>query len=206
MNAQREPIGVMHTQRLRLRLPRADDAMAVSLLMAPDISARLASWPAHLAPAAAAARLTEARIAAATGDALPLVIERRASGEMLGWISASRAEADPGRAILTYWLGKPFHGQGVMREAAPLALAAVFERLDVTEVRAAVQADNWPSRAVLRGLGMDVIGPGRIWCGARGREEACEWWGIHRNALAANQTLAMVQAEAADCPSRLAAQ
>ncbi|MGX9966944.1 GNAT family N-acetyltransferase [Roseomonas sp. F4] len=163
-----------------MRLPRPDDAKALSGLMGPEISARLASWPVHLTPAAAARRLSEARAAALAGLALPLVITRRANAEVLGWISAARSERDHNRAVLTYWLGNHAHGEGVMREAAPAALAAAFDHLDVVEVRAAVQVDNLASRAVLRGLGMRPFGLGHIWCAARGREEQCEWWAVSR--------------------------
>ena len=148
--------------------------------MGPEISARLASWPISLAPEAAAARLGEARAAALAGLALPMVITRMDGGEVVGWISAARSEADRNRAVLTYWLGDRFQGEGLMREAAPAALAVVFSQLGVSEVRAAVQPDNTVSRAVLRGLGMRPLGVGHIWCAARGREEACEWWAVLR--------------------------
>ena len=168
------------TSRLRLRLPQPEDAEPLSQLMTPAISARLASWPPYLNPVTAQLRVDEAVAAHAHGLCLPFVVTRLADAEVLGWISACRAEADPRRAILTYWVGEPFHGQGIMREAAPAALAAVFRDLDVTEVRAAVQTDNDASHAVLRALGMQPLGPGRIWCAARGREETCEWWSVHR--------------------------
>ena len=170
----------IYTHRLCLRLPRLDDAAALAALMGPDISARLASWPVHMTQAAAEQRLADARAAAKAGLALPLVITRRENGEVVGWISAARSEGDRNRAVLTYWLGDQVHGEGVMREAAPAALAATFSRLAVVEVRAAVQTDNLASRAVLRGLGMRPLGLGHIWCAARGREEQCEWWSVPR--------------------------
>lgn len=148
--------------------------------MGPDISARLASWPVHLAPDAVATRLGEARAAALAGLALPMVTTRRGGGEILGWISGTRSTADRNRAVLTYWLGDRFQGEGLMREAAPAALAAIFNHLCVSEVRAAVQPDNAASRAVLRGLGMRPLGLGHIWCAARGRKEQCEWWTVLR--------------------------
>ncbi|NKE45044.1 GNAT family N-acetyltransferase [Roseomonas frigidaquae] len=180
MNASGDQVREVCTARLCLRLPFPEDAAPLASLMGPDISARLASWPVHLAPEAAAARLGEARAAAMAGLALPMVITRRDGGEIVGWISAARSEADRNRAVLTYWLGDRFQGEGLMREAAPAALAAIFGQLGVSEVRAAVQPDNTASRAVLRGLGMRPLGVGRIWCAARGREEQCEWWTVLR--------------------------
>ncbi|MBU8536486.1 GNAT family N-acetyltransferase [Roseomonas tokyonensis] len=163
-----------------MRLPHPEDALALSEMMGPEISARLASWPVRLAPEAAAAKLGEARAAAMAGLALPLIITLRNSGDVAGWISASRAEADRNRAVMSYWLGDRFHGAGLMREAAPAALAGAFRHLGVNEARAAVQTDNLASRAVLRGLGMRPLGIGHIWCAARGREEQCEWWSVLR--------------------------
>jgi RimJ/RimL family protein N-acetyltransferase len=149
-------------------------------MMSPEISARLASWPAFLVPGSAQLRVQQAIAAREAGLALPLAVTRRSDNALVGWISASRAEAEPRRALLTYWIGAAFHGQGIMREAAPVALEATFRTLGVTEVRAAVQSDNLASRSILRGLGMRPLGPGRIWCSARGREEPCEWWSVLR--------------------------
>ncbi|MGG5887672.1 GNAT family N-acetyltransferase [Falsiroseomonas sp. HC035] len=198
MNAVGDPVREVHTHRLCLRLPFPEDAEALAGLMGPAISARLASWPVHLLPAAAASRLSEARAAAMAGLALPMVITRREGsprGQVLGWISASRAEADRSRAVLTYWLGDDFQGEGLMREAAPAAASAVFEHLGVAEIRAAVQPDNHASRAVLIGLGMRPLGSGRIWCAARGREEECEWWSLLRPIMESHLQSDMDQAE-----------
>lgn len=205
MNAGREEVGEVRTQRLLLRLPRMDDALALSRMMDAAISARLASWPAELSPAAASTRLAAARADAELGLALPMVIERRATGAVIGWIGATPVEGEPSCMLLTYWLGAQHQGQGLMREAAPAALASVFRRLSITQVRAAVQTDNPVSRSVLRGLGMRMLGLGRIWCAARGRDETCEWWGVHRPAAPAEILQpaggAVLTLEAAAAPS-----
>ncbi|MGG5811414.1 GNAT family N-acetyltransferase [Falsiroseomonas sp. CW058] len=184
------------TSRLCLRLPCPEDATELARLMAPGISARLASWPACMEGETALLRIEQARTAHAAGACLPMLLTRHSDGRVLGWISVSRSEADPLRGVLTYWIGEEFQGQGLMREAAPLVRDAAFRRLGITELRAAVQSDNAASRAVLRGLGMRLLGPGRIWCAARGREEPCEWWAVRRDALAdhAMSTLAFVAA------------
>ena len=185
MNAGREDVREVHTPRLLLRLPRMDDALPLSRMMNAGISARLASWPAELSQSAAGSRLAAARADAELGLAMPMVIERRATAGVIGWIGATPVEGEPSCMLLTYWLGAQHQGQGLMREAAPAALAAVFRRLTITEVRAAVQTDNPISRSVLRSLGMRLLGLGRIWCAARGRDETCEWWGVHRPVMPA---------------------
>lgn len=172
----------IETPRLRLRCAEPHDADALSGMMDAAISLRLATWPVPYTPDMALDRIAGVRMAAAERRSLPLVIERRGDGAVLGWISISRAPGDATTALITYWLGQAFQGQGLMREAAPAALAQAFRSLDVARVRAAVQADNAASLAVVRLLGMVPLGEGRIWCPARGREEACLWFEAPRPA------------------------
>jgi RimJ/RimL family protein N-acetyltransferase len=173
-------LATVETPRLRLRCAEPRDAPALSALMSEAVSRRLASWPVPYTPLMATDRITGVRMAAAERRSLPLVIERREDGAVAGWISISRAPGDGGTALITYWLGEAFQGQGLMREAAPAALAESFRSMDVQVVRAAVQADNAASLAVVRLLRMTPLGEGRIWCPARGREEACLWFEIRR--------------------------
>lgn len=167
---------VLETKLARLRCPEPCDAAPLAAMMSAAVSQRLASWPVPYTPLMAADRIAGVRAAAAQGRSLPLVIERRPDGAVAGWISVSRAPGDEATALLTYWLGEGFQGQGLMREAAPAALAEAFRSLDVARVRAAVQPDNPASLAVVRLLGMAPLGQGRIWCPARGRDEACLWF------------------------------
>lgn len=172
----------LETPRLLLRCAEAKDAAALATLMSPEVSRRLASWPVPYTPPMALDRIEGVRMAAAERRSLPLVIERRRDAQVVGWISISRAPGDETTALITYWLGEAFHGQGLMREAAPAALAEAFRLMNVARVRAAVQADNAPSLAVVALLGMVPLGEGRIWCPARGREEPCLWFERARGA------------------------
>lgn len=180
------------TDRLRLRCAEPRDAEALAALMNEAISRRLASWPVPYTPLMAADRIAGVRMAAAALRSLPLVIERRADGAVLGWISISRAPGDDRTALITYWLGEAFQGEGYMREAAPAALARAFALLDVLRVRAAVQADNGPSLSVAQRLGMVPLGEGRIWCPARGQEESCLWFELARPGAPASPPLPTV--------------
>jgi len=63
-----------------------------------------------------------------------------------------------------------------MREAGPVAVELAFQHMDIDCLRAAVQPDNGASLAVIRLLGFDAMGEGRIWCPARGVEETCFWF------------------------------
>jgi len=185
----------VETPRLRLRCAEPRDATALAGLMNEAISRRLASWPVPYTPPMAADRIAGVRMAAAERRSLPLVIERRSDGAVVGWISISRAPGDAATALITYWLGDGFQGEGLMREAAPAALAEAFRSMDVARVRAAVQADNAASLAVVRLLGMVPLGGGRIWCPARGRDEPCLWFEIGREAaMGAQAAMATGQA------------
>ncbi len=177
------------TERLRLRCAEERDAAALAGLMSETVSRRLASWPVPYTPVMAADRIAGVRMAAVERRSLPLVIERREDGAVIGWLSISRAPGDQATALITYWLGEGFQGRGYMREAAPAAMRQAFALMDVDRLRAAVQADNGASLAVVRLLGMAPLGEGRIWCPARGRDEPCLWFELSRDRATADQAL-----------------
>lgn len=178
-------LSAIETPRLRLRCAEPRDAGALAAMMTEAVSRRLASWPVPYTPPMALDRIAGVRMAAAQRRSLPLVLERRSDGAVLGWISASRAPGDDTTALLTYWLGEAYQGHGYMREAAPAAVDHAFALMDVARIRAAVQADNAASLSVVRLLGMAPLGEGRIWCPARGQEESCLWFELPRPATAA---------------------
>ena len=168
--------------------------------MSARISGRLASWPENLTPGMALERV--ARDLAQPQRIAPMVMELRDVGGVCGWMSVARLAEEPGCGILTYWLGEAHHGRGLMREAAPLAVRHVFERMGLERLRAAVQADNTASIAVLRAAGMRYLAPGQIWCSARSREETCLWFEMDR-AMALGAEAAIGHSEAgAGVPER----
>lgn len=171
---------ILDTARLRLRMAREADAPGLAALMTPGISGRLASWPTPLSVEDALLRIATALRTGRDNGSAPLVIELRSSGAICGWASLMRDRTEPTVGILTYWLGEAYHGLGLMREAAPVIIAHGFAAMGLTRIRAAVQADNPASISVLRGLGMDALGPGRIWCPARDSEESCLWYEMER--------------------------
>ena len=170
------PFAPVLTARLLLRCPVEEDATALAPLMTEATSRRLASWPHPFSVALARERIRGVREAAFAGRSVPLVMVRRRDRALAGWFAASLAAENDTVALLTYWLGDAFHGDGLMREAAPAALGLALRLLPVSRIRAAVQADNAASLSVVRLLGMRPLGPGRIWCPARNREEGCLWF------------------------------
>lgn len=80
-------------------------------------------------------------------------------GAVLGAIG-TRPTAESGHADVGYWLGKPYWGRGLMREALTAVLTLCFRALDHARVVAEVFTDNTPGRALVERVGMtlrDVI-------------------------------------------------
>ena len=167
---------VAETPRLRLRCVEGRDAPAIAEMMTEAISKRLASWPVPFSSPMAEEKIVAARGAAAQRRSLPLALERKSDGAMCGWVSLICPPGDERVALTTYWLGEKHQGQGLMREAGPVAVELAFKHMDIDCLRAAVQPDNAASLAVIRLLGFDPMGEGRIWCPSRGVEETCFWF------------------------------
>jgi RimJ/RimL family protein N-acetyltransferase len=167
---------VAETPRLRLRCVEGRDAPAIAEMMTEAISKRLASWPVPFSSPMAEEKIVAARGAAAQKRSLPLALERKSDGAMCGWVSLICPLGDERVALTTYWLGEKYQGQGLMREAGPVAVELAFKHMDIDCLRAAVQPDNAASLAVIRLLGFGAMGEGRIWCPSRGVEETCFWF------------------------------
>ena len=65
------------------------------------------------------------------------------------------------RAELGYWIGMPFHGRGLVTEAASAAAAFGFARLGLHKIHVHAMAHNAASLAVIRKLGFTRIGTRR---------------------------------------------
>ncbi|MBY6243314.1 GNAT family N-acetyltransferase [Methylosinus sp. Sm6] len=173
----------LETDRLRLRCVAQRDAVATSRWMTPAVSRWLASWPLPFTPAMAAERIEHWRALARAGDGLGFAIADIATDELLGWATIER-EDDSSSGSFGYWLAEPFQGRGYMRELAPVALAAGFERLDLARIRAGAQIENTASFAVMQACGMRRVGEAMVFAPARGREEPCLFYEVHAGDLA----------------------
>lgn len=169
------------TARLSLRPPALADALALSALMTPAVSGWLASWPVPFTPAMATVRIAGAQRAAERGTALPFVVERRADGAVLGWIRVARDAIDGRRGSLGYWLGEAHQGQGYMREAAPVTVAAAFQLLGLEVVEGAARPGNAASLATLRACGMTPTGKRMVFAQTRNRAELCDLFAVARS-------------------------
>jgi RimJ/RimL family protein N-acetyltransferase len=82
-----------------------------------------------------------------------------------------------GTAELGFWLGREWWGRGFATEATRAVLQYGFEVKRVPGFTSSHFVDNHASAGVLRKLGFEPVGRGRIVCTARGQEvEAVTYW------------------------------
>jgi [ribosomal protein S5]-alanine N-acetyltransferase len=162
------------TDRLILRCLEPGDAADISRLITSEVSRWVANWPCPFTVEMAEERIRINRARAIAGKGLSCAVVRKEDGQFMGYISIFAT--DPGRAALGYWLGEEFHGHGYMREAAPVALRAGFEILDVKVIEAGAQLANTASFAVMRACGMRPVGERITFATSRQKEELCAFF------------------------------
>lgn len=80
-----------------------------------------------------------------------------APGTALGMIGARPTDV-PGRGDVGYWLGKPYWGEGIMREALTAVLDLCFGDFDQVKVEAEIFTTNSRSKKLVESLGMQLEG------------------------------------------------
>jgi RimJ/RimL family protein N-acetyltransferase len=170
----------LETSRLKLRCVQVEDAEVISALMMPEISRWLASWSLPFTVEKARVRILREREAAKNGNMLPLAIEERASGAVIGCVSIFRDAVDPQKGGAGYWLGMDAHGKGYLREIGPVVLAAAFDMLDVDVIEAGAQLENAASFGVMRCWGMSQADDRWHYASAREKDELCRYFQITR--------------------------
>ena len=101
------------------------------------------------------------------------------AGAAIGMISA-RPSDQPGRGDVGYWLGKPYWGRGLMREALTAVLDLSFGDLDHVKMEAEIFTDNVRSLKLVESLGMKLEGTIRSSHFKRGRWVDAHIYGILR--------------------------
>lgn len=85
------------------------------------------------------------------------------NGELVGSVGSFLWEGKP---QVTYWIGKPYWGQGI----ATRALAELVRELKTRPLYASAARDNAASIRVLEKCGFTVCGSAKAFAGARGQE------------------------------------
>ncbi len=142
------------TERLLLRPPQIRDFEDWSALRA-ESRAFLVPWEPiwtadHLSLRNFRSRVTWAERAIRNGDALPLFLFARETGEVLGGITLSNIRRQPSQAAtLGYWTGERHTRNGFMTEALAALRDHAFGALDLSRLEAACLPDNVASRRLL---------------------------------------------------------
>ncbi|MGL4967118.1 MAG: GNAT family N-acetyltransferase [Inquilinus sp.] len=151
------PIPVLETRRLILRPLDLADAPAVQRLfphweIVRHLNAHV-PWP--YPPDGALAHLRDDILPAmARGGAWHWSLRlKSAPGELIGCISLVAGEADN----RGFWLGLPWHGQGLMTEASDRVTDYWFDELGYPVLRVPKAVENAASRRISEKCGMRVI-------------------------------------------------
>ena len=176
----RDDVFRLETARLWLRWPRMSDAQAfVRLAGDKEIAQMTANIP-HPYPVAEAEKFvfaSRAGNAAGKQIALALTLKGRPK-EAIGMAGIHQTRA--GHAFIGYWLGRPFHGQGLMSEAARELVDLAFRVGDLDDMIASARTDNIASRRVLEKAGFVHAGTGPVDAPARGGILHCDRFRLDR--------------------------
>lgn len=150
--------------RVRLRLHAEADAGPAFALLAGE--ARILRWLVWDGPTSTEELSEYYRHACFDGEYAQdfrLALEERAGGRLIGSL-ALHFGGHPGQGDVGYWIGVPFQGQGLGREALQLAAHLAFAHLAAHTLHARVFVGNEPSRRVLERAGFTLVRtvPGRV--------------------------------------------
>lgn len=144
--------------RLRLRPVQATDLPDLLVVNGDDETTRYLPYPAWRGLDDAQAWYQRVQERHAEGSAMQFVLELRATGQVVGDCLLFRFEPPSTRAELGYVLGRPWWGQGLMREGLELLLQAAFGPLDLRRLEAEADPRNLASDRLLLRLGFEREG------------------------------------------------
>ncbi len=155
----RDDVFRLETARLWLRWPQASDAAVLAALAGDWEVARLTANIPHPYRIDDAERfIVDSRLGNALGRHLRLVMTLKAGDREA--IGAVCLQPSPEGANLGYWLGKPYWGQGLAREAAGAMVDAFFRVTPASALGAAALRENAASQALLKRVGFQPVGQG----------------------------------------------
>ena len=147
---------IIHTPRLVLRPPRADDAPLIFERWAQDPEVtRYLTWRPHTSVAETTAFVQNCIAAWRDGTGYPWVITAAADGPPIGMIDLRPAGH---QASFGYLLARSAWGHGYMTEAAREVVARALAEPTVWRVWAVCDVDNLASARVLERVGLEYEG------------------------------------------------
>jgi ribosomal-protein-alanine N-acetyltransferase len=164
----------LETERMTLRLPAHGDFRTWANLRF-DNADFLMKWEPtwaddHLTRKAFTNRVYWAQRSSNAGTALPLFLERREDGALIGAITLDNIRRGPAQCgTLGYWVGEQYARQGYMGEAIAAMVHYAFERLDLSRLEAACLPENKASRGLLERSGFKYEGVAQAYLQIDGR-------------------------------------
>ena len=164
----------VETERMTLRLPEHGDWRQWSELRAASAEFLIRWEPVwsndHLSRRSFTNRVYWAQRSEAQGQALPMLLIRRADNQLLGALTLDNIRRGPAQTgTFGYWIGEPFARQGYMREAILALTHHAFTRMDLSRLEAACLPENLPSRGVLEKCGFKYEGVAQSYLQINGR-------------------------------------
>ncbi len=157
----------LETSRLWLRWPRASDAARIAELAGQsDVAEQTASIPHPYPPGAAAEFILDARRRNVGGRDLILVLTlKQRPNDVIGAITVNARDAE---AQVSFWLGKPFWGQGYIGEALRALAATTFRLTQVDRLVAQARSGQESAARALASAGFVETCPCVMSAPARG--------------------------------------
>jgi ribosomal-protein-alanine N-acetyltransferase len=143
---------VLEGPRLRLRVPRADDAPRLFALASDAEVTRWFSWGPYEREEQARAYLDRLPGQRERGEQLDLVQEHRAAG-VVGITGLSELSARDRRAIVGTWFGRAWWGTGLNRESKALVCHLGFALLGLVRIGSYANVEHVRSQRALEGVG-----------------------------------------------------
>jgi RimJ/RimL family protein N-acetyltransferase len=157
----RDDIFRLETPRLWLRWPRMADVQSIVRYSGEKQIAEMTAGIPHPYSRADAEKFVFAcRAGNAAGNQIALALTAKGRlSDVIGMIGIH--ETRPGRAFIGFWLASPFHGQGLMSEAAEALIDLAFRAGDLEVLSASSLVENMASRRVLEKCGFSAADPVR---------------------------------------------
>lgn len=149
---------VLDGDKIRIRPPERGDIKSVVELANNQEVARYTKIPHPYSSRDAAWFIRRCKRERKEGSGFTFAIEFKPESRSIGMIGLSNYSAENRRAVLGYWLGRPYWGRGIASEAVKLALIFAFERFELDRVLAHVWHPNVASARVLEKCGFTLEG------------------------------------------------
>jgi RimJ/RimL family protein N-acetyltransferase len=131
----RDEVFRIETARLWLRWPRNVDARDFArLTVDPEVVKQVTSLEGPFGAREADDFISAARRANAEGAGTVLAVSPRNDPSAMIGMAGLQAKGDGRTLVLGYWLGRPYRGQGLMREAIEALVDMAFVLADAQEI------------------------------------------------------------------------